>query len=491
VVFSFFKKDPKERGDESVKAGNRAATRSVGRPLPGPVNRTPAPTGPRAGTPATVGAPDKELARTLAMETAAKIDAIESEMARDFLRPAGRTSEFPNSAANSTLARPSQQPVPPPAVAAPVPAPAPVSAPPPTLGESRDTGPDDWSGNANAIELHGEGSGSAIEETAILFANGLIEPAEAGLRAAIQSDALGDAAQRGWLMLFELLQQRADKAGFDGLTIEYVLRFESSPPAWIDYRDEAPLATPAGAVRPANASVIPLPAVVDAGVVKQLEQLKQQSQVQQSITLDASNVREVDMVGAELLLRVLNAFKRASHELIVMGAEELVGPLRGAVEPGRRDPSDAVWMLLLEVFRLLNRQHDFEETGIQYCITYEVSPPSWEPPPPNLKTRAAQPQAAPIPEPVEGLQWRGTLRGEGEPQFGQLLMQSKIDKNIVVDCTYLKRVEFSTATAMLAMLTKVRQAGASVEFRNVNYLIAALFSLLGIDAVAQVQLRRV
>ena len=61
----------------------------------------------------------------------------------------------------------------------------------------------------------------------------------------------------------------------------------------------------------------------------------------------------------------------------------------------------------------------------------------------------------------------------------------------MVDCTYLKRVEFATATAMLALLTKIRQGGATVEFRNVNYLIAALFSLLGIDAVAQVQLRRV
>ena len=72
-------------------------------------------------------------------------------------------------------------------------------------------------------KLSAEGGGSAIEETAILFANGLIEPAEAGLRAAIQADQLGEAAQHGWLMLFELLQQRGDRAGFDSLTIEYVL----------------------------------------------------------------------------------------------------------------------------------------------------------------------------------------------------------------------------------------------------------------------------
>jgi anti-anti-sigma regulatory factor len=149
-------------------------------------------------------------------------------------------------------------------------------------------------------------------------------------------------------------------------------------------------------------------------------------------------------------------------------------------------------MLLLEVFRLLNRQHDFEETGIQYCITYEVSPPSWEPPPPNLKTRAAQPHAAPAAESIaDGVQWRGTLRGEGEPHFSQLVARSKIDKQIVVDCTFLKRVEFATATAMLGLLTRVRQGGSTVEFRNVNYLVAALFSLLGIDAVAQIQLRRI
>ena len=483
MAFSFFKKDPKERGDANGKAGTRQGARPVGRPLPGPVSRTPPATGQKPGS-TTTPSPEKELARSLAMETAAKIDAIESEMARDFLRPAGSsTSEFPNSAANSTLARPSQQPVPP----APPPA---ENKSPPGLDDLL-TNIDDWQARSNAIELQGEGGGSAIEETAILFANGLIDPAEAGLRAAIESDALGDAAQRGWLMLFELLQQRNDKAAFESLTIEYVLRFESSPPAWIEYKDEAPARTPAGPAKPAGAALIVLPETIDAGVVKHLEQLKQQSLVHQSITIDASNVRMVDMVGAELLLRVVNAFKRASHDLTVVGADLLVTPLRAAVEAGRRDPSDAVWMLLLEVFRLLNRQHDFEETGIQYCITYEVSPPSWEPAPSNLKTREAEPQALRPPEPaVEGLQWRGTLRGEGEPHFGRLIAQAKIDKQVVVDCTYLKRVEFATATAMLSMLTRIRQAGAAVEFRNVNYLIAALFSLLGIDAVAQIQLRR-
>jgi len=36
----------------------------------------------------------------------------------------------------------------------------------------------------------------------------------------------------------------------------------------------------------------------------------------------------------------------------------------------------------------------------------------------------------------------------------------------------------------------LRQSGVTVEFRNLNTLVAALFSLLGVDMVADVQLRR-
>jgi len=474
VVFSFFKKDPKDESSTG-KGGASRSSRSGARPLPGPVNRNAAATQPKPAN--TDSAPDKDLARTLAMETAAKIDAIESEMARDFMRPSGGGPVFSNSAANSTLGRLSQQPVE-----------QPVPPTPPKRPETADLTVEEWQGNANAIEIHGEGSGSAIDEAAILFANGLIEPAEAGLRAAIHSDSLGDSAQRAWLMLFELFQQRGDKASFDNLTIEYVLRFESSPPAWIDYRDEA---TAAATGKTADgAPIVRLPEVVDANVVKVLEQLKNHSVQHQSLTLDTSGVREIDPVGAELLLRVINAFKRASHELMVLGADQLITPLRAAVEPGRRDQSDAAWMLLLEVFRLLQRQHDFEETGIQYCITYEVSPPSWEPPPPSLKTRAATPADRPA-EVDDGMQWRGTVRGNGEPQFGKLQAAAKTEKRLPVDCTYLKRIEFATATSLLTLLTKLRQSGVTVEFRNVNHMISALFSLLGVDMVADVQLRRI
>jgi anti-anti-sigma regulatory factor len=242
--------------------------------------------------------------------------------------------------------------------------------------------------------------------------------------------------------------------------------------------------------------LVKLPEVVDAQIVKALEHLKALAAQHAALTLDVSAARSIDLVGAELLLRVVNAFKRSNHELTVLGPEQLLEPLRAAVESGRRDASDAGWMLLLEVLRLLGRQPDFEETGIQYCITFEVSPPSWEPAPPSLKVRSAAAPSAPV-APVETdvdafdpLDWRGVIEREGEPYFGRLAVAARSSDQLTVECQYLRRMAFSTATTLLTLLMRLQAAGVRVEFVNVNPLVAALLHLLGITAIATVQTRR-
>jgi hypothetical protein len=49
---------------------------------------------------------------------------------------------------------------------------------------------------------------------------------------------------------------------------------------------------------------------------------------------------------------------------------------------------------------------------------------------------------------------------------------------------------FSAASALLGHVIKLQQLGTTVEFRNVNALVGALLQLLGVSAVAEVQLRR-
>jgi anti-anti-sigma regulatory factor len=497
VVFSFFKKDSKPakkvagRGPHphSGRSPARPAphdARSLSRPLPGPVNRslnrTSTPQTPNFAT--TENAiPDRELARSLAMATAAKIDAIESEMSQDFLKPRG-TPVRDNIAANSVLASPASGQ--PPAEATDEAEALPLDLEPPAAPvraeEPFDPGEDATSYGIEAVELGTTDSSSALDETAILFANGQDQAAEAVLRAAIEGDRLGPAAERGWLMMFEFAQQRGDKADFERLTMQYALRFGNSAPGWFDYEPAASLADPKS-----DSPTVKLPPAIGANIVKPLEHLKALAMTNAKLTLDVSDARTIDSVGAELLLRVFNAFKRASHELIVEGAEQLLNPLRGAIEPGRRDSSDACWMLLLDVHRLLNRQNDFEETGIQYCITYEVSPPSWEPFAVNIKTRGL---ATASPSALDPLDWRGDIAADGQPLFGRLMAGARSQARLVVECRHLRRMAFSAASALLGHVIKLQQLGSTVEFRNVNPLVGALLQLLGISAVAEVQLRR-
>lgn len=522
MVFSFFKKDPKDSKDGSrgaAKARPRTPPKPLGKAMPDPAARNGAVPNTRFAT--TENAIPRDLARSLAMETAAKIDAIESEMARDFLRPA--TSAGGSAAEPTTRGRPMPGGLPP----APV---RPASINQKTEKADSQVEEDALAGSTdlllgslNAIELNSSGAGSVVDETAILFANGQAADAEETLRQGLHGESGEAGVQTAWHMLFELVNQRNDKAAFEQITMQFALRFENSPPAWMDYAaaERAPTIQPAAvaatspapapamaavSMLPGGQPVILLPADVDANVVKALELLKSMAAQHSALALDASQVRSIDLVGAELLLRVVNAFKRSSHELSILGCEKLQAPLRSAVEPGRRDSSDAAWMLLLEVLRLLNKQHDFEETGIQYCITFEVSPPSWEPPPLNLKTgpapaRVAAPAPAPVPAAVPAaavvaatalgpLDWRGVVDGEGEPQFGRMLAEARTSTHLQIECRYLQRMGFSAASALLTHVMKLQSSGVRVEFRNVNPLVAALLTLLGVSAVATVQPRR-
>lgn len=491
MVFSFFKKDakdPKQRPARPAGARKEPARPGAAPPRPPAVR----------GTPLDGAPPEREVARSLAMETAAKIDAIENEMARDFLRP--RDTVAPITAAPAPMTGT-------PAVAAPVQAPARMELMPKAeedesdvADDAFDPGTDALAGSVDAIEINTSGAGSIIDETAILFSNGQIDAAEAVLRAGIRADDLGHATQNAWLMLFELINQRGDKKAFEQLTMEYALRFENSPPAWFDYV-ETPVREPQRAPRAvappaASEPAVRLPEKVDAGVVRCLEELKKLATTHAALALDFSAVRSIDLVGAELLLRVINAFKRARHELTLAGAEQFLGPLRGATEPGRRDASDALWMLLLEVLRVLDRQEEFDETAIQYCITFEVSPPSWEPAPQNIRPGpplAFEPAAsidACAEAAVDLFEWRGVIEGEGEPHFGRVLMAAPGNPQMVVDCAHLRRMAFSAASAMLTLARRVQKAGGSIELRDVNPMIAALLHLLGVTSLAEVQVRR-
>jgi ABC-type transporter Mla MlaB component len=454
----------------------------------------PAATGP-AGRPAV----DVQAARDAARATAMKIDQIEAEMSRSFTRrdqlpgalplppppaPVARISpELAKAAANqrasdwnkpSKLGRPSRAGS--------------------QAGGSGGVATDIMLGSSsdmNALELAPSDVAPVIEEAAVTYADGRAAVAAQNLETAIRGDELGASALMAWQMLFDLYQIMGKREEFEDLALDYASLFEASPPAYVD---ESPAARNPQLATGGNA-FIAFSGALDQGIVPQLEKLRRMAEKNDVIRLDFSKVTGVDAVGAELLLRVLNAFHGSTQELLVTGADHIVHLLREAIEVGRRDPSDAIWMLTLEMYRLLEKEHEFEELSIDYCVTYEVSPPAWQPASRNVRAAQEADQAGPgdtIPTAGDGemVKFEGEIEGKAEFQLDKFRKFAANHRVVVVDCSKLKRIDFAAAGNLLNLLFGLNGQDKQVVFRHVNHMVAALFMVMGIQDMAVIERRR-
>jgi ABC-type transporter Mla MlaB component len=332
-----------------------------------------------------------------------------------------------------------------------------------------------------------------LEEAAILYANGQDLPAVAVLSAAVLNDRTPDT----WLMLLELYQSLGKRTEFENLAIDFAVRFETSAPAWSDAQTRKPVArvTP-----PTSRAAIVFKGTLDVRIVPQLEQLKKLAQRSAVLHLEFDQVTSVDVQGADLILRVFAAFQKSNHEVQISGANQLAERLRDAIEVGRRDASNAVWMLLLEIYRILNRQAAFEETSIDYCVTFEVSPPSWEPPSPKYvvedkgaKTAPPEVAAAAAEETLgaDHIALSGDLVGKSEGELTRLTQFANDHQQIVVDCAKLARVDFTAAGLLLNWAVGMRGQRKDISFIKVGHLVAALFVVMGLHEVVPIERRKV
>jgi hypothetical protein len=67
-------------------------------------------------------------------------------------------------------------------------------------------------------------------------------------------------------------------------------------------------------------------------------------------------------------------------QLRFMGTAQLLAVLSEAAPNNDRGTDDVWWQLHLAALRMMHLPDDFELVALNYCITYEVSPPSWQDP---------------------------------------------------------------------------------------------------------------
>lgn len=416
--------------------------------------------------------------REAARRTEEKINQIESEMIA--AAAVARASAEPAPANPATATRPQ--------------APAPVQPARSAAGLDPATAVLGDQADAMAIDVNRSALPNVLEEAAILYSNGQAQPASLALRQALADPGLGTWQSLAWLMLLDLYQALGERPSFESLALEYAARFESSPPGWSEL-----LVAPASAARPAGpngSAAVEFAACLDASVAAQVDSIIAASARRRETIVDFGKVEALDAAAAEALLRLLAQFGQGQAGLVVRGAEALFTAARGAIEPGRRDPSEAAWMLALQALRVLGRQQAFEDLSIEYCVTYEVSPPSWEPIGAAIRAGEATSQVAaatpsrPAGE-ADAFPLRGDVLGRMQAELPALRAHAASRSTVVVDCRGLRRMEFVAAGDLLNEVVALRGAGKQVQFVEPNYLVYALMLVMGIQELAEIRRRRI
>ena len=321
-----------------------------------------------------------------------------------------------------------------------------------------------------------------LEEASILFATGQNEVAEQMLQAAISQEELGNMLQVAWFMLFDLYQITNNATAFEHLSIEYASKFETSPPVWQNsIQNTDALLTVTEGTTPS----VGFPSQLDGSIIKLLEKVQTLSKQSKNLRLDFGRVKGVDPVGCGLLLRTLKNLKKTGHDLTLVGAQEFADKIRAILEVGRRDETEAPWLLLLEILQLLHLESIFEETSIDYCITFEVSPPSFEAP--KNKVITMLPELHAFDEVSDRFMMPAVVEGKTENLLSQIAAHAEFHKLVLLDCSKLERVEFGASAQLLSGLVPIAgRKDTVIQFHDVNYLVTYLFNAMGLKNVASI-----
>ena len=316
---------------------------------------------------------------------------------------------------------------------------------------------------------------AAIEEAAVLFANAQDDAVRMVLENAVHAEQTA-AGERLWLMLFDLYRLHGQKAPFEALAIDFVRVFEKSPPAWKDASAGHGKGKQAGA---AAGSVL-FRGELTGDNPTAFDAIQQALEKNPKLRLDLSKVARVDAGGCGLLLGCLQRARKARWEIELLGRESLLSLIEGCVEVGVPENQEC-WLLLIELLQLQGQHDAFEDAAINYAVTFEVSPPSWE------AQRVAKPEPeAQAPEPVvhgETYVLSGDVKSS---RFVDLAAYSEVHSPVVISCGALRRIDFISAGALLNVLSLVKRTGRQIVFHHPNHLVAELFGVVGLTAVAAI-----
>ncbi len=340
----------------------------------------------------------------------------------------------------------------------------------------------EWPNAPSAMEVTHANPGlcAVLENAALLYASGHTTPARAQLEEGVQNDYDSKQSPLAWLALFDILQRVADRTAFEQLALQYVVQFERSAPAW----DESAKSQPSQ--KAVVGGYVPITGNLSAESLPQIENLKRA--IARNIPgsrLDLTSVAGFDDAGARLLADTLATARKQSFPLILQRPEKLRTALDAMIKQGR-DGGEGAWLLSLELLQFQYDQATFDDRAVEYAVAFELSPPSWEPPPrPDLGTAPVGSGARLEDEravaDVDMLVLNGVLAGSITPQLAQLHEFAQRRAVVPIDMSAVERIDFVAAGALVNAINRTETQRKAIQFVGVSPIIRAMLLLIGVS----------
>ncbi|WP_342721403.1 STAS domain-containing protein [Acidovorax sp. FHTAMBA] len=357
-----------------------------------------------------------------------------------------------------------------------------------------------------------------LEEAAIRFANGDHAGAESGLLEVLaqhQQDPPEDQLEI-WMTLFDLYRATGQHDRFDTLAIDFAAQYSRSAPLWFSMPEQLGMAPAAPAAAGAAAPVAAVrkdfswnaPAAVAVSSVAALQ--ASLARAASPWTLSWTRLTSIDEAAVPLLADQFTQWAERDGQLVFSGVEKLNALLEARTQSGDRATSPEWWRLRMAALRLMGKADEFELVALDYCVTYEVSPPSWMSPRCGYSdNEGASSGSAPlaadsdfmasdlgdvsVPAPLDTgpvAQLSGHIDGDATPMLQPFEAFLRAGVPLTIACDKLIRVDFAAAGSVLNWAAEQQGQGHVIQFHNLQRLVAIFFNVIGINEHAWVVPRK-
>ncbi|WCT23806.1 STAS domain-containing protein [Acidovorax temperans] len=348
-----------------------------------------------------------------------------------------------------------------------------------------------------------------LEEAAIRYANGDHEGAESGLLQVLEQHRQDDPEQQLelWMTLFDLYRATGQQDRFESLAIDFAAQYSRSAPLWFSLPDQLGLqvssSDPAGDAPGHREFSWNAPQRLAVSSIAAL-----QASVERAAspwTLAWSRIAGIDDAAVPLLADLFTRWADKQGQFVFSGVDRLETLLEIMTQSGDRTSGTEWWRLRMSALRLMGRPDEFELVALDYCVTFEVSPPSWAAPKCGYSddnaSANAQPQAnerdmlasdfgeLTLPPPIDNgpaALLSGVIEGDAVPLLQPLQELVKPGVPLVIACDKLMRIDFAAAGSVLNWAADLQSQGHVVHFQNLHRLIAVFFNVIGINEHAWV-----